>query len=230
MILYRCQLVWRTAGWPLGAAISLVMLVLVVSLLFFSERLEKKWSFFMSGDSALVRAPRWLVLHAFGVFAFLYLPIAVLIIYSFNGERRRVSAWHNPTLDWVSHSVCRQCDLGFDRQAAWRLHLPQWSSRWSSAFRQHWRWTELTFRQSAVSRTGTATVNSAGIITGLSALLMLFSITGTKLSLLTIVLGHGTALISVATTEVFVNWQAGSGARRSVSRSPVRTTGRRSGE
>jgi len=31
--------------WPLGAAISLCMLVLVVSLLFVSERLEKKWSF-----------------------------------------------------------------------------------------------------------------------------------------------------------------------------------------
>src|SRR6476660_6688027 len=31
--------------WPLGAAISLCVLVLVVSLLFFSERLEKKWSF-----------------------------------------------------------------------------------------------------------------------------------------------------------------------------------------
>ena len=32
-------------NWPLGAAISLCMLVLVVSLLFGSERLEKKWSF-----------------------------------------------------------------------------------------------------------------------------------------------------------------------------------------
>jgi spermidine/putrescine transport system permease protein len=32
-------------NWPLGAAISLSMLVLVVALLFFSERLEKKWSF-----------------------------------------------------------------------------------------------------------------------------------------------------------------------------------------
>ncbi len=32
-------------NWPLGAAISLCMLALVVSLLFFSERLEKKWSF-----------------------------------------------------------------------------------------------------------------------------------------------------------------------------------------
>jgi spermidine/putrescine transport system permease protein len=32
-------------NWPLGAAISLCMLVLVVSLLFVSENLEKKWSF-----------------------------------------------------------------------------------------------------------------------------------------------------------------------------------------
>src|SRR5208282_3095138 len=45
-----------------------------------------------------------------------------------------------------------------------------------------------------------------GIITGLS-LLMLFNITGTKLSLLTIMLGHGTALIAVATTEVFAGLQ-----------------------
>jgi len=32
-------------NWPLGAAISFCMLVLVISLLFVSERLEKKWSF-----------------------------------------------------------------------------------------------------------------------------------------------------------------------------------------
>ena len=32
-------------NWPLGAAISLCMLILVVSLLFLSEKLERKWSF-----------------------------------------------------------------------------------------------------------------------------------------------------------------------------------------
>jgi len=32
-------------NWPLGAAISLCMLLLVLALLFFSENLEKKWSF-----------------------------------------------------------------------------------------------------------------------------------------------------------------------------------------
>ena len=46
-----------------------------------------------------------------------------------------------------------------------------------------------------------------GIITGLS-LLMLFVAAGIKLSLLTITLGHGTALISVATTEIFAGLQA----------------------
>jgi spermidine/putrescine transport system permease protein len=32
-------------NWPLGAAISLCMLALVVGLLFLSERLERKWSY-----------------------------------------------------------------------------------------------------------------------------------------------------------------------------------------
>jgi spermidine/putrescine transport system permease protein len=45
-----------------------------------------------------------------------------------------------------------------------------------------------------------------GIITGLS-LLILFVTAGMKLSLLTIMLGHGTALISVATTEIFAGLQ-----------------------
>ena len=45
-----------------------------------------------------------------------------------------------------------------------------------------------------------------GIITGLS-LLMLFRETGVKLSLATVILGHGTALIAVATTEVFAGLQ-----------------------
>jgi spermidine/putrescine transport system permease protein len=45
-----------------------------------------------------------------------------------------------------------------------------------------------------------------GIITGLS-LLMLFVAATIKLSLVTVTLGHGTALISVATTEIFAGLQ-----------------------
>jgi ABC-type spermidine/putrescine transport system permease subunit I len=31
--------------WPLGAAISVCVLIITISLLFLSERLEKRWSF-----------------------------------------------------------------------------------------------------------------------------------------------------------------------------------------
>src|SRR5690242_8713728 len=43
---------------------------------------------------------RWLAIYAFGVFAFLYLPIAVLIVYSFNGEGVGGFPPHNLTLAW----------------------------------------------------------------------------------------------------------------------------------
>src|SRR4029077_9555047 len=45
-----------------------------------------------------------------------------------------------------------------------------------------------------------------GIITGLSLLLFVNRV-GSELSLVTIFLGHGTALISVATTEIFAGLQ-----------------------
>src|ERR1700730_6981451 len=43
---------------------------------------------------------RWLLAHATSVFAFLYLPIAVLILYSFNGQGVGGFPPHHLTLDW----------------------------------------------------------------------------------------------------------------------------------
>src|ERR1051326_3660470 len=43
---------------------------------------------------------RWLSFHAIAVFAFLYFPIAVLILYSFNGQGVGGFPPHNLTLDW----------------------------------------------------------------------------------------------------------------------------------
>ena len=43
---------------------------------------------------------RWLLFHAAAVFAFLYLPIAVLILYSFNGQGVGGFPPHHLTLDW----------------------------------------------------------------------------------------------------------------------------------
>ena len=51
-------------------------------------------------DTSFNSGPRWLLFHAVAVFAFLYLPIAVLILYSFNGEGVGGFPPHHLTLDW----------------------------------------------------------------------------------------------------------------------------------
>ena len=159
----------------------------------------------MSGANAL-RGSRWLGLHALVVFAFLYLPIAVLIVYSFNGAGVGGFPPRNLTLDWyrtlfadgaiweavgnsllvAACAVAIALGLGIPAALALdRAHFPG----------------KALFRRLVL-----LPLILPGIITGLS-LLMLFNEAKVKLSLLTIVLGHGTALISVATTEVFAGLQ-----------------------
>jgi spermidine/putrescine transport system permease protein len=55
---------------------------------------------FLVSDAKLVSGSRWLLFHAVAVFAFLYLPIAILILYSFNGEGVGGFPPHHLTLDW----------------------------------------------------------------------------------------------------------------------------------
>jgi len=149
---------------------------------------------------------RGMLLHATAVFAFLYLPIAVLILYSFNGQGVGGFPPHNLTLDWyrtlfadeaIWDSVFNSLKvavaamviaLAFGVPAALALDRAQFPGK--AAFR----------------RLVLLPLILPGIITGLS-LLMLFNLASIKLSLLTITLGHGTALISVATTEVFAGLQ-----------------------
>jgi spermidine/putrescine transport system permease protein len=44
-------------------------------------------------------SPWWLRLHAFTVYVFLYAPIVVLVLFSFNTDRRN-SAWRGFTTEW----------------------------------------------------------------------------------------------------------------------------------
>ncbi|HWJ47506.1 MAG TPA: ABC transporter permease [Candidatus Udaeobacter sp.] len=156
--------------------------------------------------SANTTRPRWLALHAAAVFAFLYLPIAVLILYSFNSQGVGGFPPHHLTLDWyrilladgaiwdaVLNSLqvavaAMLISLAFGIPAALALDRAQFPGK-------------ALFRRIVL-----LPLILPGIITGLS-LLMLFNLTNVKLSLLTIVLGHGTALISVATTEIFAGLQ-----------------------
>ena len=153
-----------------------------------------------------VKGSRWLTLHALAVFAFLYLPIVILILYSFNGQgvggfppRNLTLSWYQtlfqdgPIWDSVLNSLivafaAMLIALAFGIPAALALDRAQFPGK-------------ALFRRLVL-----LPLILPGIITGLS-LLMLFREGGVKLSLLTIILGHGTALISVATTEVFAGLQ-----------------------
>lgn len=151
------------------------------------------------------RAP-FLAAYALLVYAFLYFPILVLVVYSFNGSGVGgfpPSTW---TLDWyrqlfadsalwdavrnsaivAAAAVC--ISLGIGLPAALALDRAQFPGK---AF----------FRRLVL-----LPLILPGIITGLS-LLMLFAGMGKNLSLFTVILGHGTALISVATTEIFAGLQ-----------------------
>ena len=148
----------------------------------------------------------WLALHAAAVFAFLYFPIAVLIVYSFNSQGVGGFPPRHLTLDWYG--------ILFTDEAIWDAVLNSLQVALAAMT------ISLTFGIPAalaldrVQFPGKALFRRLvllplilpGIITGLS-LLMLFNLMTVKLSLLTITLGHGTALISVAVTEVFAGLQ-----------------------
>ena len=157
-------------------------------------------------NGSLIKGPRWLTAHALAVFAFLYLPIVILILYSFNGQgvggfppRDLTLNWYRilfndgPIWDSVFNSLlvafaAMLIALVFGIPAALALDRAQFPGK-------------ALFRRLVL-----LPLILPGIITGLS-LLMLFRVADVKLSLVTIVLGHGTALISVATTEVFAGLQ-----------------------
>jgi spermidine/putrescine transport system permease protein len=162
--------------------------------------------FLVSGNATNLSRSRWLTVHAAAVFAFLYLPIAILILYSFNGQGVGGFPPHHLTLAWyrilfadgsIWDSVLNSLEvalaamaisLTFGIPAALALDRADFPGK--AAFR----------------RLVLLPLILPGIITGLS-LAMFFHLTEIKTSLLTIILGHGTALISVATTEVFAGLQ-----------------------
>ena len=149
---------------------------------------------------------RWLPWHAALVFSFLYLPIVTLIVYSFNGAGVGGFPPRNLTLDWyrmlfaddaiwtsvlnslLVAAAAMAISLAFGIPAALALDRANFPGK-------------ALFRRLVL-----LPLILPGIITGLS-LLMLFREAGVRLGLLTIILGHGTALISVATTEVFAGLQ-----------------------
>lgn len=169
----------------------------------------------MTGGIHSGRAPL-LTAYAALVYAFLYFPIVVLILYSFNGSgvggfppSGWTFAWYRQLFqdgalwDAVLNSVIVAAiavaiSLGLGLPAALALDRAQFPGK-------------ALFRRVVL-----LPLILPGIITGLSLLTffvginpLLASLFGVRktLSLVTITLGHGTALISVATTEIFAGLQ-----------------------
>jgi spermidine/putrescine transport system permease protein len=154
-------------------------------------------------ENGVKRLPRrpWLGMYAMAVYAFLYLPIFVLILYSFNRSgvggfppRHFTFAWYrilfadSAMWDAVMNSVIVAIAsvsiailIGFP--AAYALNWFEFPGK--SVFRR------LILLPLIVP----------GIVTGISLLILAVS-AGLHLSLATVILGHATALISVATTEL----------------------------
>src|ERR1700736_5212459 len=140
------------------------------------------------------------------VFVFIYLPVVVLIAYSFNRDGVGGFPPRHVTLDWY-----RQL---FADGAIWDAVLNSLIVATASVLLALTLGLLTALALDRSDFPGKALFRRLvllplilpGIITGLS-LLMLFVAVGMKLSLATITLGHGTALISVATTEIFAGLQ-----------------------
>jgi spermidine/putrescine transport system permease protein len=151
------------------------------------------------------RAPL-LGIYALLVFTFLYLPVVVLVLYSFNGSGVGGFPPKQLTLAWYR--------LLFSDGAVWDSVLNSLLVAAGAVI------LSLTLGLLAALALDRATFPGKsifrrlvllplilpGIITGLS-LLMFAVFSGLQLSLATVFLGHGTALISVATTELFAGLQ-----------------------
>ncbi|HKV60418.1 MAG TPA: ABC transporter permease [Candidatus Acidoferrum sp.] len=152
------------------------------------------------------RRPPLLTIYAALVFIFIYVPVVVLILYSFNREGVGGFPPRHLTLDWyrqlfadgpiwdsvvnslivATGSVVLSLTIGL--LAALALDRAAFPGK-------------TLFRRLVL-----LPLILPGIITGLS-LLMFAVLAKTQLSLFTVFLGHGTALISVATTELFAGLQ-----------------------
>src|ERR1700704_1476711 len=148
----------------------------------------------------------WLSWHAAAVFAFLYLPIVTLIVYSFNGAGVGGFPPRDLTLEWY-----RQL---FSDDAIWSSVLNSLLVAIAAVTIALGLGIPAALALDRANFPGKALFRRLvllplilpGIITGLS-LLMFAVFARVQLSLFTVFLGHGTALISVATTELFAGLQ-----------------------
>ena len=138
-------------------------------------------------------------------YAFLYLPIAVLILYSFNRDGVGGFPPRHFTFDWYS--------ILFADAAMWNavgnsaiVAIAAVALSMLIGFPAAYALDRHDFPgKAAFQRLILLPLIVPGVITGISLLLLAVG-GGLRLSLMTVILGHATALTAVATTEIFAGF------------------------
>jgi spermidine/putrescine transport system permease protein len=158
-----------------------------------------------TGPNAARRAPL-LGAYTLAVFAFLYLPITVLVLYSFNKDGVGGFPPKHLTLDWY-RQLFRDASIWNSFLNSVLVAVAAVALALALGLLAALALDRADFPgKSIFRRLVLLPLILPGIITGLS-LLMFAVFSGLRLSLVTVFLGHGTALISVATTELFAGLQ-----------------------
>jgi spermidine/putrescine transport system permease protein len=159
----------------------------------------------MNASATTRRAP-FLAIYSALVFAFIYLPILVLVLYSFNRDGVGGFPPRHFTLDWYRELVADS--------AIWDSVVNSLMVAAGAAVLSLVLGLLAALALDRADFPGKALFRRLvllplilpGIITGLS-MLMFAVFAGFQRSLTLVFLGHGTALISVATTETFAGLQ-----------------------
>lgn len=155
----------------------------------------------------MTHARRPILLTAFAAcaYGFLYLPIVVLVLYSFNRDGVGGFPPRHLTVDWYR--------VLFADSAMWSavensvvVALAAVVISILIGFPAAYALDRYTFPgKTAFQRLILLPLIVPGVITGISLLLLIVS-GGFHLSLVTVILGHATALTAVATTEIFAGF------------------------
>ncbi|KIT17108.1 ABC transporter permease [Jannaschia aquimarina] len=140
------------------------------------------------------------------ILAFLYLPIAVLVLFSFNSGRLLSWPIQGFTLDWYRKLASNEQLI----EAAWNsLYVATCSTALTLIIGvpAALALDRLSFPGKGLFRKLVLLpIALPGIITGIS-MLTLFRLMGANLSLTTVIIGHATALLAVVVTQVYARLQ-----------------------
>ncbi|MDP2739580.1 MAG: ABC transporter permease [Pseudorhodobacter sp.] len=152
-------------------------------------------------------ADRWIWIGVAGlILAFLYIPIAVLVAFSFNTSRSLSWPMSGFTLDWY-RTLAQNGQLIAAVQNSFYVAVSATALTLLIGVPAALALDRLDFPGKGIFRKLVLLpIALPGIITGIS-MLILFRLMGFGLTLETVIIGHATALLAVVVTQVFARLQ-----------------------